>query len=96
MPLEHVDLFPTLLDLAGLEQLPGLEGFSIKPLLDNPSLPWKKAAFSQYPRDGVPGPGHDESFPRVMGYTMVRAFSAATSCCPLATRTACLVASRPS
>jgi arylsulfatase A-like enzyme len=72
VPLEHVDLYPTLLDLAGVPQEAGLEGFSIKPLLDDPTLPWKKAAFSQYPREGVPGPGRDESFARAMGYTMVR------------------------
>jgi hypothetical protein len=55
---ELVDMYPTALDLTGLgAQLnPSLEGFSLAPLLKDPSLherspsSWKRAAFSQYPR----------------------------------------------
>jgi arylsulfatase A-like enzyme len=52
---ESVDIYPTLCELTGLE-LPGhLEGKSMAPLLNDPSLPWKEAAFSQYPRTSVMG-----------------------------------------
>jgi iduronate 2-sulfatase len=61
--VEFVDIYPSLVELCGLKLPDGLEGTSFKPLLENPDRPWKKAAFSQYPR-GVPGVG------RIMGYTM--------------------------
>ncbi len=50
--VEFVDVYPTLCELAGLPIPAGLEGLSAAPLLDNPELPWKSAAFSQYPRRG--------------------------------------------
>ena len=56
---EFVDIYPTLCDLAGLPAPKGVEGTSLKPVMDNPKRPWKQAAFSQYPRPG-----------NVMGYTM--------------------------
>ena len=59
---EFVDIYPTLCDLAGVPLPDDLEGVSLKPLMDNPELPWKTAAFSQYPRksDGQ----------ALMGYSM--------------------------
>ncbi|MEY3480872.1 MAG: hypothetical protein RIQ71_1647 [Verrucomicrobiota bacterium] len=59
---EFVDIYPTLCDLAGVPAPDNLEGVSLKPLMDNPALSWKTAAFSQYPRksDGQ----------ALMGYTM--------------------------
>jgi arylsulfatase A-like enzyme len=60
--VEFVDIYPTLADLAGLPLPSHLEGFSFKPVLENPLRPWKTAAFSQYPR-GVSGRS-------LMGYSM--------------------------
>ncbi len=57
--VEFVDIFPTLAELAGLTRPDGLEGKSFVPLLSKPSQPWKKAAFSQYPRPN-----------NLMGYAM--------------------------
>lgn len=50
--VELVDLYPTLSQLAGLPENPGLEGTSFAPLLQNPQQPWKQAAFSEYLRRG--------------------------------------------
>ena len=49
--VEFVDIYPTLCALCDVP-LPGhLEGTSFAPLLDQPNRQWKKAAFSQYPRN---------------------------------------------
>lgn len=60
---EFVDIFPTLTELCGLPASPGMEGISFAPLVDNPDRPWKRAAFSQYPRQAAP---HGA----LMGYSM--------------------------
>ena len=63
--VEFVDIYPTLCDVANIPMPGNLEGVSMKPLLDNPNLKWKTAAFSQYPRNaGKTGAG------KLMGYTM--------------------------
>jgi iduronate 2-sulfatase len=60
--VEFVDIYPTLCDLAGLPIPDTLEGLSAAPLLDDPTLPWKSAAFSQYPRSN--------GKQKLMGYSM--------------------------
>ena len=47
--VEFVDVYPSLCELAGLPLPPHLVGKSFVPLLTHPDLPWKDAAFSQFP-----------------------------------------------
>ena len=63
--VEFVDIYPTLVDCAGLPPPEQLDGISLKPLLDEPGRPWKRAAFSQFPR-----PWAYAGRPAVMGYTL--------------------------
>lgn len=63
---ELVDLFPSICELAGIDVPDYMQGTSFVPLLDNPELSWKKAAFSQFhrrPRVAADGG-------RYMGYSM--------------------------
>lgn len=45
--VELLDLYPTLMDLAGTTAPERLEGRSLRPLLDDPRAEWEHAAFSQ-------------------------------------------------
>lgn len=56
--VEFVDIYPSLCDLAGLPKPDHLQGTSFAPLMNDPDQPWKRAAFSQYPRG------------KAMGYSM--------------------------
>lgn len=62
---EFVDIYPTLVEAAGFTPPEHLEGCSLTPLFTDPDRPWKKAAFSQFPR---PWRYHGE--PEVMGYSI--------------------------
>lgn len=50
--VEFVDFYPSLAELAGLPVPAQVEGDSFAPLLDQPDLPWKGAAFSEMRRGG--------------------------------------------
>lgn len=51
-PVQLLDIYPTLLDLSGLEADPSHEGNSLRPLLENPNAEWKHVARTSF------GPGN--------------------------------------
>jgi iduronate 2-sulfatase len=64
--VEFVDIYPTLCELCGLSLDAELEGHSFVPLIEDPDIRWKSAAFSQYQRV-IPNYG---KVARGMGYSM--------------------------
>jgi arylsulfatase A-like enzyme len=60
---ESVDLYPSLCEICELPVPLGLEGSSLVPLFADPDRLWKRAVFSQSPRE-IPGVGPG------MGYSM--------------------------
>ena len=60
--VELLDIYPTIVDLAGVAVAEDLQGKSLTPLLVNPDQPWEETALSQYPRT-VKGK-------RLMGYSL--------------------------
>ena len=48
--VESVDIYPTLIELAGIDAPHELEGASLLPLIKKPQRSWKEAVFSQFPR----------------------------------------------
>jgi iduronate 2-sulfatase len=59
---EFVDLYPTLADVCGLPRPAGLDGVSLKPILDDSAATVRPVAISQYPRADGPR--------RLMGYSI--------------------------
>ena len=53
--VELVDIYPTLCETCQLPTPPQLEGLSLKPIIEQPTRPWKTAVFSQLNRGGVWG-----------------------------------------
>lgn len=84
--VELIDIFPSLVDLTGLPMPPlcpegnqtlltCVEGFSVTPLLKDPSGNLRNASFSQYARPAsgfthLPGLDPNEGPEQVMGYTI--------------------------
>lgn len=66
---ELLDIYPTLVELAGLPQSKGVEGKSLAPLLADASASVQQAAFTQHPRpayfDRTP-----RGVPEAMGYSV--------------------------
>ncbi len=46
--VELIDVYPTLSELAGLPDLPDVDGRSLVPLMTDPEAPWQAFALSQY------------------------------------------------
>ncbi len=72
--VELVDLHQTFADLAGIPAPAGLEGRSLRPLVEKPDAPWDKPAITQVARRGGPRPKDaPEGTPpgiTVMGYSI--------------------------
>ena len=45
-PVQSLDIYPTLCELCGLKPPAGLEGHSLKPLLDDPNAAWDHPAYT--------------------------------------------------
>jgi iduronate 2-sulfatase len=50
--VELLDMYPTLTDLCGLPKPEGLEGVSLRPLLDNPRAEWNRPAYTVWNEHG--------------------------------------------
>jgi arylsulfatase A-like enzyme len=50
--VQAIDIYPTLVELCGLPRPRGLDGASLKRLLERPDAPWERAAFSVWSERG--------------------------------------------
>jgi len=62
--MEYVDIYPTVVELAGLPPAADLDGTSLVPILRNPQQPGRQFVLSQFSRPFKP------SLPEVMGYSI--------------------------
>jgi len=62
--IEYVDIYPTIVELAGLPAAPDLDGNSIVPVLNDPAEEARQFVLSQFARPFNP------SLPDVMGYSV--------------------------
>lgn len=53
--IEFIDIYPTLIDCAGLKPPHDLTGMSLRPVMENPGLPGKNAAYTQVNRGKMVG-----------------------------------------
>lgn len=63
VPVEFVDIYPTLAEACGLTVPKDLAGKSLMPYLANPNAPMQKPAISQYPRS-------TKEYGNLMGYSI--------------------------
>lgn len=61
--VELIDIYPSLVELAGLAPSPRFDGESFVPLIEDPEAPWKDAALSQYRH-------FMEPYRQIMGYSI--------------------------
>jgi arylsulfatase A-like enzyme len=61
---EYVDIYPTVVELAGLPPAPGLDGKSLVPILNDPGHHGRPFVLSQFARPFKP------TMPEVMGYSV--------------------------
>ena len=62
--VEYVDIYPTVVELAGLPPARDLDGQSLVPILNDPSKEGRPFVLSQFARPFKP------SLPEVMGYSV--------------------------
>ena len=69
---EHIDIFPTLCDLATLQIPEQLDGKSLVPVMKNPTTSVKEFSVSQYPRsaNGVETDRQGYADSKLMGYSI--------------------------
>lgn len=63
--VELLDIYPTLVDLCGLESPGGLQGVSLRPVLESPDAEVKPVALTQTPRPNY----LRGKMPQIMGYS---------------------------
>jgi iduronate 2-sulfatase len=69
---EHIDIFPTICDLAGVSIPSVVDGKSLVPLMKNPAAAVKEYSVSQYPRSSASAENERLGYadPNAMGYSI--------------------------